>query len=288
MSLAPRILRYATVTVSALAALHHSASAAADGSKPSDPRASISSSAAGSSAAGSSAADSSAAGSAALHPNLVVLQSRALTALFTVIRDEETEQAEFSAAADRLMRLLAEEGLTHLPGVRERTVRTPVGVYSGLSSPLSAPGYSGVTAVSIVRAGDALLEAVRRVQPGISAGKILIQRDEASAGKEPKLFYVKLPLHIAGRQVLLVDPMLATGQSASCAIDVLLTHGVKEADIVFLNVVSCPEGLAHLARKHPAVRVVTAAVDSGLNEARYIIPGLGDFGDRYFGTTNSG
>jgi uracil phosphoribosyltransferase len=104
----------------------------------------------------------------------------------------------------------------------------------------------------------------------------------------PQLFYVKLPADIANRTVLLVDPMLATGQSASLAIRELAARGVPEERILFLNVVACPEGLAVLAARHPAVRVVTAAVDEGLNAQKYIVPGLGDFGDRYFGTEERG
>ena len=112
----------------------------------------------------------------------------------------------------------------------------------------------------------------------------MIQRDENSADKHPVLLYVKLPQTIADRQVLLVDPMLATGGSAVCAIRELIKRGVKEENIVFLNVVSCPEGLAHMAATHPRVKIVTAAVDDKLNEHKYIVPGLGDFGDRYLGT----
>ncbi len=215
-----------------------------------------------------------------LHPNLVVVESRALKTLFTVLRDESTLHLDFSRAADRLMTVLAEEGLAWLPGVAPKAVTTPCGVYHGLEA---QPAHT-LAAVSIVRAGDTLLEAVRRIEPGVAVGKILIQRDETSPQKIPKLFYVKLPQDIARRTVLLVDPMLATGQSASVAIGELLARGVPEDRIVFLNVVACPEGLAVLGSRYPKVRVVTAAVDEGLNSELYIVPGLGDFGDRYFGT----
>lgn len=218
---------------------------------------------------------------ARLHPNLVVVESRALKALFTVVRDEATVHADFVAAADRLMRILAEEGLAHLPGTTERVVTTPTGaVFHGLAPP---PAHT-LAAVSIVRAGDTLLEAVRRCAPAVAVGKILIQRDETTRDKAPKLFYVKLPADIATRTVLLVDPMLATGGSAAMAIAELCARGVDEGRIVFLNVVACPEGLAVLAARYPRVRVVTAAVDDELNADRFIVPGLGDFGDRYCGT----
>lgn len=181
------------------------------------------------------------------------------------------------------MRLLAEEGLAALPGAIPVRVRTPVGDYEGLRV---AP-IGSVAAVSIVRAGDTLLEAARAVCPSLAAGKILIQRDEDDAQKRPRLFYVKLPMDIGSRAgVLLVDPMLATGQSAALAIRELLNRGVAEENIVFLNVVACPEGLDALFAAYPKVQVVTGAVDSHLNGQRYIVPGLGDFGDRYFGTTH--
>lgn len=157
--------------------------------------------------------------------------------------------------------------------------------------------------------------AVRRVAPGVAVGKVLIQRQEEKADKEPRLYYSKLPHDIEERQVLLVDPMLATGGSAKKAIELLVEvspcvhacgaeepphspagslpsplcpchvqRGVPQDHILFLCVVTCPEGLAALAASYPAVRVVTCAVDSHLNEHKYIVPGLGDFGDRYMGT----
>lgn len=216
-------------------------------------------------------------------PNLYVLPpTRAVISLFTTIRDKSTPHGRFAAAADRLMRLLAEEGLAQLPGAEHVTVTTPCGTFDGLRS--AHP--KNVIAVSIVRAGDTLLEAARAICPQVSVGKILIQRDEADDLKRPKLFYIKLPpgTGTSVQAVLLVDPMLATGQSAKLAIRELLARGVAEESIVFLNVVACPEGLDALFAAHPQVRIVTGAVDSHLNAQRYICPGLGDFGDRFFGT----
>lgn len=176
--------------------------------------------------------------------------------------------------------MLAEEAIATLPTVRTKVVETPCGEYTGLE----LPPVSSVAVVSVVRAGDSLQEAVRRVMPGMAVGKILIQRDESSPEKKAKLIYVKLPPDIKERVVLLTDPMLATGGSAEQAIRVLVSNGVPEENIVFANVVSCPEGIRHLAESHPRVRIVTAAIDDGLNEHKYIVPGLGDYGDRYFGT----
>jgi uracil phosphoribosyltransferase len=224
-----------------------------------------------------------AAANAALHPNLVVVDSKAVRGLLTIMRDNNTMHLDFATAADRLMRILAEEALAEMPGVAPVTVTTPCGAYDGLRLP---PPHT-LAVVSIVRAGDTLLEAVRRVAPAVAIGKVLIQRDESTPDKVPRLFYSKLPADIALRTVLLVDPMLATGGSAEMAINELTRRGVPEASIVFANVVACPEGLARLARTHPGVKVVTTAIDERLNEHRYIVPGLGDYGDRYHATDES-
>ena len=127
-----------------------------------------------------------------------------------------------------------------------------------------------------------MLGVVRDMMPDISVGKVLIQRDEATA--QPVLMRRALPPSVgelAG--VLLLDPMLATGGSAVTAVRVLCERGVKPESIIFVNVVSCEEGCA-LAAAYPQVKVVTGAIDPILNEKKYIVPGLGDFGDRYFGT----
>jgi uracil phosphoribosyltransferase len=211
----------------------------------------------------------------ARYPNLSVLyQSKAVLALFTTIRASATGHAAFSAAADRLLRLLAEEGLAEVRGCRHVSVATPCGAFEGLQ----LPSGGELAVVSIVRAGDALQEAVRQIAPSAALGKILIQRDEEAPGKPPRLYFVKLPPSTHLRKVVLVDPMLATGQSAIMAIGELLKRGVAEENITFISVVACPEGLEALFRRYPGVKVFTGAVDVGLNENRYIVPGLGDFG----------
>ncbi|KAG6579754.1 uracil phosphoribosyltransferase [Phytophthora cinnamomi] len=133
-----------------------------------------------------------------------------------------------------------------------------------------------------------LLHAAISCDPTIAVGKILIQRDESSDDKHPVMYYSKLPPSVATfENVLVVDPMLGTGGSITMAIKTLLAAGVDENRITFLNVLSCPEGLAALFSAHPNVKVVTAGVDRGLNEAKYLVPGIGDFGDRYFNTVHS-
>ena len=139
-----------------------------------------------------------------------------------------------------------------------------------------------ICGVSIMRAGESMEQGLRDCCRSVRIGKILIQRDEETA--LPKLYYSKLPKDIDQRFCLLLDPMLATGGSANKAIEVLIDNGVKEERIIFINLVACPEGIEAVVTKFPKLKIVTAAVDAGLNERKYIIPGLGDFGCRYFGT----
>lgn len=213
--------------------------------------------------------------------NVTVVDSPAVRLLFTKIRDRETGNEDYVRYADRLMTLLAEEGLALVHGVKGVVVQTPCGPYHGLQE----VEPSKMCVVSIPRSGDILMEAVRRVSHGISVGKILCQRDEEDPEKKATLFYSKLPRDIKKKNVvILVDPMLATGGSASLAIEKLVEAGVDPKRIVFLNVVSCPEGLQHLEEKWPDVKVITAAVDRELNDEKFIVPGLGDFGDRYYKT----
>ena len=185
---------------------------------------------------------------------------------------------QYVEAADRLMVILAEEGLARLECVQPTTIETPCGSWSGLSPP---PTHQ-ICGVDIVRSGGILLEAVRKVAPDSKTAKILIQRDEATA--EPKLFYSKLPPAIGSLHVILCDPMLATGGSAAMAINVLKEAGVAEDKILFLNVLCAPEGLLRLAKECPGVKIVSAVMDDGLDANKFIVPGLGDFGDRYYGT----
>ncbi|KAK0664000.1 putative uracil phosphoribosyltransferase [Cercophora samala] len=209
------------------------------------------------------------------YDNVTVLpQTPQLIALLSIIRNHSTARGDFVFYSNRIIRLLVEEGLNHLPTV-SHTVTTPVGrPYDGLS-------FQGkIAGVSIMRAGEAMEQGLRDCCRSVRIGKILIQRDEETA--QPKLFYDKLPEDIADRWVLLLDPMLATGGSAIMAVDVLKSRGVPEERILFLNVLASPEGIKSFASKFPTSRVVTAFVDEGLDEKNYIIPGLGDFGDRYY------
>ncbi|GAA0409070.1 uracil phosphoribosyltransferase [Microbispora corallina] len=203
-------------------------------------------------------------------------QTRALRALHTVMRDRHAGRDEFVTSSGRVIRQLIETALDLLP-FEPREVCTPVGrTYRGLRM---TPHICGV---SVLRAGDSMESELRAIAPGVRIGKILIQRDKVT--KLPHLYYAALPADIDRRHVLLLDPMLATGGTALAAIEVLLGQGVEEDAIVFVTLLSSPEGIKAVHERHPRVRIVTSAVEERLNENAYMIPGIGDFGDRYFGT----
>ncbi|WP_010472006.1 MULTISPECIES: uracil phosphoribosyltransferase [Streptomyces] len=207
-------------------------------------------------------------------------QTDQLRAMHTVIRDRDCAREDFVFYSRRIIRLLLEAASDLLP-FNKKEVTTPVGAtYQGLEL-ASAP-----CAVSVIRAGDAIEGELRDVLPGVRIGKILIQRDKRT--KQPRLYYQHLPADIADRHVLLLEPMLATAGSALAAIDVLLEAGVEEDRIIMVNLLSSPEGLRRVHSERPRVRIVTSAVEDRLNEHAFMIPGIGDFGDRFFGTTDSG
>ncbi|XP_040567160.1 uracil phosphoribosyltransferase [Lepeophtheirus salmonis] len=211
---------------------------------------------------------------------VTVIQSRALEYLLCKLRDVNLGQREFVHYGDRAMRILAEEALCRLPTIVKKEMRTPCGVIEGLVE----DGDVKLCVVSIVRSGDILQEAVRQISPGVKLGKILIQRDENHVDKVPIFLYDKYPKDIDSCFVILTDPMLATGGSATLAIKMLLDKGVKEANILFLNLICAPEGLEVLKNNFPKIQVVTGAIDKCLNSEKFIVPGLGDYGDRYSGT----
>ncbi|GHJ40704.1 uracil phosphoribosyltransferase [Streptomyces sp. TS71-3] len=203
-------------------------------------------------------------------------QTKQLRALHTIIRNRGADRDDFVSNAGRVIRQLIEAGLELLP-FEPCDVRTPVGeTYHGLRI---TPEICGV---SIARAGESMEAELRAMSPEIRIGKILIQRDKVT--KLPHLYYSALPADIVNRHVLLLDPMLATGGTALAAIEVLLETGVPEEHIVFVNLLSAPEGIKAVRERYPHVRMVTSSIEQRLNENAYMQPGIGDFGDRYFGT----
>jgi uracil phosphoribosyltransferase len=207
----------------------------------------------------------------------VLPQTDQLRALHTVIRNRAARRDDFVFHADRIIRMLIETSLGLLP-FEPCEVQTPVGrSYLGLRF------ASQLCGVSIMRAGESMEAGLRAVCPSIRIGKILIQRDKVT--KQPHLYYAALPPDIAERHVLLLDPMFATGGTALAAVQLLLDRGVPEDRIIFVTLITVPEAIARFCTRYPHVRIVTSAIDERLNEHAYMLPGIGDFGDRYFGTT---
>jgi uracil phosphoribosyltransferase len=201
-----------------------------------------------------------------------VVQHPLVKHILTRLRDASTEPAQFRALARQLTLLLAVEATRDLP-VREHTVQTPLETTQGHS--LAQP----IVAVPILRAGLGMLEAITELFTDVRVGYIGLERDETTA--VARAYYCKLP-PIGTSRVLLLDPMLATGGSAAQAVEVLLKAGAQ--DIVHVCVVAAPEGVRLLNERFPQVRIVAASIDRGLNDRKFILPGLGDFGDRLYGT----
>jgi uracil phosphoribosyltransferase len=192
----------------------------------------------------------------------------------TELRDLRTDSPAFRRAANRISVLLAAEALKDVPVV-EATVTTPLG---------SADGRvlrSDVVVVPVLRAGLGMLDAVLELLPSARVGHIGLQRDETTA--IASWYYSKLPPNIASSYVLIIDPMLATGGSAVAAIDLLKRAGART--ITMICIVSAPEGVAAVQTNHPDVAIYTPVIDRELNAHKFIVPGLGDFGDRLYGTT---
>ena len=205
--------------------------------------------------------------------NVTVVDHPLAGHLLTELRDVTTEPERFRHLARRLGTVLALEATRHL-ATRTDPVQTPVQATEGRQLDRT------VVAVPILRAGLGLLDAVTDLLPDVHVGYAGLERDEQTL--QPTSYYLKVP-ELRDASVLLLDPMLATGGSATFAVGLLKEHGAT--DIQLLCVVAAPEGVARMTAEHPDVRVVTAAIDEGLNDVGYIVPGLGDFGDRLFGTS---
>ena len=191
-----------------------------------------------------------------------------------ILRDERTGTKEFRALIGEIAGLMCYEATRNLP-TEEVTVQTPV-------APAKCRMLSGKTLaiVPVLRAGLGMVDSMVALIPAAKIGHIGLYRDPST--HTPVEYYCKLPDDIDKRVVFVVDPMLATGGSAVAAIDFLKARGCKS--IVMMNVIGCPEGVKAVQKAHPDVDLYLAAVDKRLNDHAYIVPGLGDAGDRIFGT----
>jgi len=192
----------------------------------------------------------------------------------TLMRQRDTSTAVFRQLLREISQLLAYEVTRGLP-MTTKLIDTPL-------EPMDAPVIDGkkLALVSILRAGNGLLDGVLELIPSARVGFVGLYRDEETL--KPVQYYFKVPTELEDRLVIAVDPMLATGNSSVAAIDLLKEAGAT--NIRFLCLLAAPEGIARMREAHPDVPIVTAAIDSHLNESGYIVPGLGDAGDRMFGT----
>jgi uracil phosphoribosyltransferase len=190
------------------------------------------------------------------------------------LRDSRTAPSEFRKAANRMGVLLAAEALRDVP-TTPTTVHTPLGPAEGQIV------RGDVVVVPVLRAGLGMVDAVLQLLPMARVGHIGLQRHETTA--IASTYYSKLPPHLENSYVLMIDPMLATGGSATAALDLIKAAG-STTTIRMICIVAAPEGVARVEERHPDVVVYTPVVDRELNTQKFIVPGLGDFGDRLYGT----
>lgn len=205
--------------------------------------------------------------------NLIVIDNPLIKRDITYLRDEETKQYQFRLAVNRIAYILAAEVSKNFELI-ETPVKTP------LETTIGYKIEKGVVLVPILRAGLSLVEAFLEMIPYAKVGHIGLRRDEKTF--QPIDYYYKAPNNLGAYTVIILDPMLATGGSASVAAEFLKGKGAQE--IIMANLVAAPEGVNRMEQDHPDIKIYTAQLDRGLNENAYIVPGLGDAGDRTFGT----
>ena len=206
--------------------------------------------------------------------NVTIFDHPLIQHKLSILRDEKTGTKEFRALISEIANLMCYEATRDLP-LTDVDVKTPMGI-------CHAKQVKGrkLAFVPILRAGLGMIDGVLNLVPAAKVGHIGLYRDPETA--QPVEYYCKLPADVQEREVIVVDPMLATGGSAIDAITMIKKRGV--ANIKFMCIIAAPEGLKALQEAHPDVDIYCAALDDYLNEHKYIIPGLGDAGDRIFGT----
>ena len=206
--------------------------------------------------------------------NVHILDHPLIQHKLAILRDKNTGTKEFRALVSEIAGLMCYEATRNLPTV-EVEVETPMQV-----AKCRMLAGKKLAIVPVLRAGLGMVDSMVDLIPSAKIGHIGLYRDPET--HKPVEYYCKLPEDVGNRQVYVVDPMLATGGSAVAAIDFLKQHGCK--NIIMMNIIGCPEGIKAVNEAHPDVDLYLAAIDEKLNEHAYIIPGLGDAGDRIFGT----
>lgn len=213
--------------------------------------------------------------------NVHVLNHKNKDHLLSIMRDKDAATSQFRIYTDRIVRLLLEDFLGDEPTVISRKQAPTLEYYDHVALKNTPDDYCVVT---ILRAADSMLKEVFTLLPGVDTGKILLQRDHKNP--ENTIFHFKkFPKNIhLKKRVILMDPMLGTGNSAVKAIGEIIDAGVKEENIAYINIMSCSEGLTRVLNAYPKVKIYTVSIEPILNDKKYLLPGIGDFGDRYFGT----
>jgi len=209
-----------------------------------------------------------------MHPNLIVAGHPLVKHKLTLMRRKETSTAQFRALLAEIALLLGYEAMRDLK-LTDEAIETPL-------MPMKAQKLEGkkLVLITIMRAGQGLVDGMLQLVPSARVGHVGLYRDPKTL--QAVEYYYKVPQQLEDRDVFVCDPMLATGNSAIAAIDRLKKS--KPGSLRLVCLLACPEGIANLARAHPDVPIITAAVDEKLNDHGYILPGLGDAGDRLFGT----
>lgn len=205
--------------------------------------------------------------------NVTIVTHPLIEHSLTILRDKKTTTEAFRRHADVVSKVLLIEALKELH-LKDKDIETPLSSFTGHEF------ADDVVVVPVLRAGLAMLTALRELLPTMSVGFIGLERDEKTA--IAREYYKKIPKIFSTHIVLVIDPMLATGGSMDDTITAVKQKGATR--IVGVSIVSAPEGLARVTKMHPEVPIFTSALDERLNDKAYIVPGLGDFGDRYFGT----
>lgn len=211
----------------------------------------------------------------AADPKLVVLDHPLIHDKLARLRDHTTQPDTFRRIVHEISLLAGYEALRDLPTV-DTTVQTPL-----MEAPAKVLGDPAPAIVGLLRAGLSMIEAVLQLVPEAMVGHIGLYRDHETL--QAIQYYFKMPADMPERDVIVLDPMLATGNSAVAALDRI--KALQPRSVKFVCLLTCPEGIATVHKAHPDVPIYTAAIDRGLNERGYILPGLGDAGDRIFGTT---
>ena len=206
--------------------------------------------------------------------NVIELKHPLIEHKLAILRDKKTGTKEFRELIEEIATFLCYEALSDAE-LENIEVETPICKIK--TGKLNENHYAFIP---ILRAGMGMLDGVISVMPNAKIGHIGMYRDENTF--EPVNYFFKVPKDIENREVIIIDPMLATGGSANDAIDLLKSKGVTK--IKFLSIISAPEGLKAVTKKHPDVKIFTAHIDDHLNDNKYIVPGLGDAGDRIYGT----